>query len=906
MRLTNPPPELGLRGKGCLMKTNLFRVGIQFAIFLCLLTTRPAGAVGYNLTLGAQGSGTVTPDNVNNPHPPGVVITITAAANAGWYFANWSGDTNGSVNPLAVTMNSNLSITGNFLAFPTYALTLVTNGQGTIALSPTGGIYLSNTVVTATATPATGWVFSGWSGGTNTSANPVALTVQTNVGLTGTFAQLPAFDAQPISVTNKSGSTVNYSAHAVGNAPLRYQWFFSGGSLTTAATNTTLALTNVASGQAGNYWIVATNSYGSATSQVASLTLTNGSTNAVNSPDEASLRAAIKIGGWVSLGFNGTVTITNTINITNNVILDGSAVAATISGGNAVRLFTVASGVTFALTNVTLANGSCIVTSGTPGTAADAGAIYNNGGTVMLVGCTLTNNSAQSLIFGGLARGGVIFNNGGSVSLFQSAISNNAAIGGGPNSLVAYVTVGTSLGGAFFNTNGSMLISGCNVSSNLSKSVCETDGYYYGTGLAMGGGIFQASGTMTIAGSIVSMNQALGGIGVFSSAGSASPAYGGACATIGSLTIDHSQFVANTAKGGDHGYHNSGASGFGGAVYSTAAMFASDSSFFGNQTFSGSSSDPHAVGLINSYGGGIYNAGTAVLSRCLVCSNYVQGGMLIPYAFGVATSFDGLGGGIFNVSQMSATNCTIALNSAVGGSFPAGNGVCTSGNALGGGVFNNTNATFIGMNLTIASNSCLSPTGVNLTNSLAAGCQTANTSGTLRLHNSLLAYGGINGNAYGSITDDGYNICSDATGHLLSGASYNNTDPQVAPVANYGGPTLSMALLPTSPAIDFGDSAGLPSADQRGYARPFGAGPDMGAFEYGAEPPAMIGLMIGAGNVQLSYTSWTPGSYRLQASTNLTTWTDLITNGPFANPTYQSQTIGMQGFSHRYFRLLVQ
>lgn len=890
------------------MKIDLFKVGIKFAIFLCLLTTRPAIATSYTLTLGAQGSGTVTPDNINNPHPAGVVITITAAANAGWYFANWSGDTNGSVNPLAVTMNSNLSITGNFLAFPTYALTLVTNGQGTIALSPAGGSYLSNTVVTVTATPATGWVFTSWSGGTNTSANPVALTLQTNVALTGTFAQLPTFDAQPVSVTNKAGSTVNYSAHAVGNTPLRYQWFFSGGSLTTAATNTTLALTNVVSGQAGNYWVVATNSYGGATSQVASLTLTNasGSTNAVYSPDEASLRAAIKIGGWVGLGFNGTVTITNTINITNNVILDGSGVAATISGGNAVRLFYVAPGVTFALTNVTLANGSCIVTSGTPGTAADAGAIYNNGGTVTLVGCTLTNNSAQSLIFGGLARGGAIFNNGGSVSLFQSAISNNAAIGGGPNSLVAYVTIGTSLGGALFNTNGSMLISGCNVSSNLSESVCETDGFYYGTGLAMGGGIFQASGTMTIAGSIVSMNQALGGIGVHYPGVTASPAYGGACATIGSLTINHSQFVANTVKGGNQGYHGSGAMGYGGAVYSTATMFASDSSFFGNQTFSGSSSDSHAAGLINGYGGAIYNAGTALLNRCLVCSNSVQGGALLPYSNESTTSFNGLGGGIFNVSQMSATNCTIALNSAVGGNFPPQAAPCTSGNAFGGGIFNNTNATFIGMNLTIASNSCISPTGVSLINSLAAGSQTANTNGTLQLHNSLLAYGGTNGNAYGSITDDGYNICSDASGHLLSGTSYNNTDPRLAPVANYGGPTLSMALLAISPAIDFGDSAGLPSTDQRGCARPFGAGPDIGAYEYGAEPPAMIGLMIGSGNVQLAYTSWTPGSYRLQASTNLSTWTDLITNGPFANPTYQSQTIGMQGFNHRYFRLLVQ
>src|ERR1039458_3728996 len=218
------------------MKTKTFEVRVKLALFLCLLITSTAGAVGYTLTVGAQGSGTVTPDNTNNPHPPGVVIPIIAAPNAGWYFANWSGDASGAVNPLQVTMNSNLSITGNFLAFPTYTLTLVTNGQGTISLSPPGGSYLSNSVVTATATPATGWVFVSWSGGTNTAANPVALAMNGNNSLTGTFAQLPAFDVQPVSVTNKAGNTAIFTAHAVGNAPLGYQWFFSGGSLSGVTT----------------------------------------------------------------------------------------------------------------------------------------------------------------------------------------------------------------------------------------------------------------------------------------------------------------------------------------------------------------------------------------------------------------------------------------------------------------------------------------------------------------------------------------------------------------------------------------------------------------------------------------------------------------------------------------------
>ncbi len=444
------------------------RTGVKLALFLCLLIPGTAGAASYTLTVGTVGSGMVIPDNTNNPHPAGVVITITATPDAGWYFANWSGDTNGSVNPLQVTMNSNLSITGNFLAFPTYALTLVTNGQGTIALNPPGGSYLSNSVVTATATPATGWVFAGWSGGTNSSVNPLTLTLNASLSLTGTFAQLPAFDVQPQGVTNVVGSTVSFTSHAVGTAPMIYQWFFADG-LLTSATNATLTLTNIQSTNDGYYYIIATNNYGSATSSVVALVVTNsiGTTNVVHSADEASLRAAIQIGGWVGIGFNGTVTIASTINITNNVVLDGSGVSATISGGNAVRLFYVAPGASLSVTNLTLANGlmsvngGLILTNGVGiGAPADAGAIYNDQGTVTLTACTVTNNSAQALYVGGVARGGAIFNSGGILSLFQTAISNNSAIGGGINGGTSLNGTNFGLGGAIYNTQWDSCIDG--------------------------------------------------------------------------------------------------------------------------------------------------------------------------------------------------------------------------------------------------------------------------------------------------------------------------------------------------------------------------------------------------------------------------------------------------------------
>jgi hypothetical protein len=142
------------------MKNKTFEIVVKLAFLLCLLIPGAAGAARYTLTVSAQGSGTVTKNPTNSSYPQGVKVVVTATPNAGWYFANWSGNASGIINPLTATMNSNLVITGNFLVAPTYTVTLVTNGQGTIVLSPAGGGYLSNTVVTATATPAAGWVFA--------------------------------------------------------------------------------------------------------------------------------------------------------------------------------------------------------------------------------------------------------------------------------------------------------------------------------------------------------------------------------------------------------------------------------------------------------------------------------------------------------------------------------------------------------------------------------------------------------------------------------------------------------------------------------------------------------------------------------------------------------------------------
>jgi len=885
------------------------------------------------------------------------MVTITAAPGTGAYFAGWSGGVNSSANPLNINITGDLSITGSFLPFPTYVINLATNGQGSISLNPSASNYYSNTTVTATATPTAGWAFAGWSGDIASVVNPLPIPVDSNVRLTGSFAQLPAFNPEPQGVTNLAGSTVSLSGDVIGTGPFSYEWYFAG-NVDLGATNGSLIITNAQPANSGQYWLVASSPYGSVTSSIVSLLLTNssGSTNIISVCDETGLRAAVAIGGWITIGCNGTITLTSPINITNNVSLDGANVSATISGGGVTRLFNVGPGAILSITNVTLADGCVLITSPT-GTNADGGAIYNNGGTVNLISCTLSNNSAQALVGGGVARGGAIFNRGGQIYIVHSLMVSNYLIGGlyDPGYLTGAYNVGgtclggsvynesgtvtmandsiennslsaigsdyfpypggTGLGGAVYNTNGTLAVVNCVVSNN----VCSAQ-----SGLAnaqcMGGAFYQASGSLSITNSLIITNSALGGAGGSQMINSYPPlaAYGGGIAGLGgSVSLDHVSTVGNFAKSGGSGYHTPSKPAFGGGIYNQANLIAEYCAFSGNIALVAGVNGYYASSA-NGSGGALYNLGNAILDRCCVYSNLVQGSTGVYSENAPGNGGNGCGGAIFNGGQCSVTNTTIAFNTAVAGSgssayilFEQSAGV--NGNAFGGGVYNDGGGIFSAWNVTIATNFVIATSNAQYSlpgsPGQAAGSQVDNNSGTLSLHNSILAYSGSNSNASGTITDNGYNISSDGSANFEGGSSYNFTDPLLGALANNGGPTLTMALLPMSPAIDSGGSSGAPVTDQRGYARPAGAGFDIGAFEYGAVPAAAstwINLLGGTNKYSLNFSANAGVTYILQTSTDLKTWTPWLTNGPFANPTNISQPMSFTNAGNRYFRLLIQ
>jgi hypothetical protein len=94
----------------------------------------------------------------------------------------------------------------------------------------------------------------------------------TSSGATLTVLAAPTITTQPVSQVGTQGLSASFSVAILGGLPLSYQWQLSGTSLA-GATNAALALTNIQTTDAGNYTMVVTNSWGSMTSAVATLTV---------------------------------------------------------------------------------------------------------------------------------------------------------------------------------------------------------------------------------------------------------------------------------------------------------------------------------------------------------------------------------------------------------------------------------------------------------------------------------------------------------------------------------------------------------------------------------------------------------------------------------------------------------
>jgi uncharacterized repeat protein (TIGR01451 family)/CSLREA domain-containing protein len=194
------------------------------------------------------------------------------------------------------------------------------------------------------------------------------------------------------------------------------------------------------------------------------------------------------------------------------------------------------------------------------------------------------------------------------------------------------------------------------------------------------------------------------------------------------------------------------------------------------------------------------------------------------------------GGGIANRSQVTVSNSTIVGNSTAG---------------KGGGLYNGGTATL--SNVTLAGNAA--STGGNVFTDLFLLSPMALTTSAV---NTIFAGATSGGNCAGKLTSQGHNL-EDGTSCALTGpGDLSNQNPMLAPLADNGGPTLTQALIPGSPAIDAGGSP-CPAKDQRGVNRPAGAGCDIGAYEFAISADLTVTLAAAPAQLkigeQVTYTA---------------------------------------------------
>ena len=148
--------------------------------------------------------------------------------------------------------------------------------------------------------------------------------------------------------------------------------------------------------------------------RAATLIVTSNADSGAGSLRQAILDAAV--GDTITFAGDYTILLASQLTISKNLTIDGGTHSVTVSGNNAVRVFTVNSGVTFNLNNITVANGKTPDGSNCP--AACGGGILNNG-TVNVTNSAFSGNSAYY-------SGGGIYNFG-TLNVTNSTFSGNSA-----------------------------------------------------------------------------------------------------------------------------------------------------------------------------------------------------------------------------------------------------------------------------------------------------------------------------------------------------------------------------------------------------------------------------------------------------------------------------------------------
>ena len=243
----------------------------------------------------------------------------------------------------------------------------------------------------------------------------------------------------------------------------------------------------------------------------------------------------------------------------------------------------------------------------------------------------------------------------------------------------------------------------------------------------------------------------------------------------------------------------------------------------------------------------------------------VSGSLTVTEVAVIGNNAEGAAGGIGNRGQLTVVRSTVSGNTATstGAGEAGGGGIASTGTTVvenstvtgntstagtgvsfGGGIGTDSNSLTQINNSTISGNTAVSNGGTATGGNLGARSSSFQLKGTI-ISGGAAATGANCGTLTGgSFSSQGGNLEAPTIQCGLSAAAGDilTFDAGLGPLANNGGPTDTLALLPGSPATDT-LTAGCPppDTDQRGVHRPIGKACDVGAFEafpdcYGRSP----------------------------------------------------------------------
>lgn len=180
------------------------------------VTKSGTGTGTVTATVGAINCGaTCTDPNLAS----GTTLSLNQSAGPSSSFSGWSGDCTGT-GACNLTMNSNRSVVATFTS-SNHTLSIAKNGLGTVTAN-TGAIncgaicsdsYANNTNIILSATPSSGYNFSGWSGGSCSGTGNCTFNITSTHTVTATFTP------QPIALDSVSDSLIRTSTTSPNNTP---------------------------------------------------------------------------------------------------------------------------------------------------------------------------------------------------------------------------------------------------------------------------------------------------------------------------------------------------------------------------------------------------------------------------------------------------------------------------------------------------------------------------------------------------------------------------------------------------------------------------------------------------------------------------------------------------------------